>query len=314
MLLFFDEARDFVRGPMSYNLNYEILSKKEFSGNFVTKNVLKDKEFGVKINQNEQEELIISNAELQSPFGHVKTYKISNDLKTFFTIAEKLTVLFDSEVPSVERHWILNKFMDTVDYKISYKEHCVHVWLALNLCPLGKRTWFNEYILMDAEFCSNQTLIKFGFAKEIPVEKHLVTSKYYIILTYNPVDDWTDKMKAVGTIYIDGEIIKINANYDYNEISGVRGLVAFLPGWRHNRLEINFNTNHYNNWNEKILIDLVLVFGMSNNSPKKLSLEYLNQNGEINTAFKFSERKYECIIFEASMSEKVITNVGYSVT
>ena len=314
MLLFFDEARDFVRGPMSYNLNYEILSKKEFSGNFVTKNVLKDKEFGVKINQNEQEELIISNAELQSPFGHVKTYKISNDLKTFFTIAEKLTVLFDSEVPSVERHWILNKFMDTVDYKISYKEHCVYVWLALNLCPLGKKTPFNKYILMDAEMCSNQTLIKFDFAKEIPVEKHLVTSKYYIILTYNPVDDWTDKMEAVGTIYIDGEIIKIKANYDYNEISGVRGLVAFLPGWRHNRLEINFNTNHYNNWNEKILIDLVLVFGMSTNSPKKLSLEYLNQNGEINTAFKFSERKYECIIFEASMSEKVITNVGYSVT
>ena len=314
MLLFFDEARDFVRGPMSYNLNYEIVSKKEFSGNFVTKNVLKDKEFGVKINQNEQEELIISNAELQSPFGHVKTYKISNDLKTFFTIAEKLTVLFDSEVPSVERHWILNKFMDTVDYKISYKEHCVYVWLALNLCPLGKKTPFNKYILMDAEMCSNQTLIKFDFAKEIPVEKHLVTSKYYIILTYNPVDDWTDKMEAVGTIYIDGEIIKIKANYDYNEISGVRGLVAFLPGWRHNRLEINFNTNHYNNWNEKILIDLVLVFGMSTNSPKKLSLEYLNQNGEINTAFKFSERKYECIIFEASMSEKVITNVGYSVT
>ena len=310
MLLFFDEAQDFVRGPMSYNLNYEIVSKKEFSGNFVTKNVLKDKEFGVKIKQNEQEELIISNAELQSPFGHVKTYKISNDLKTFFTIVEKLTVLFDSEVPSVERHWILNKFMDTVDYKISYKEHCVHVWLALNLCPLGKKTPFNEYILMDAEFCSNQALIKFSFAKEIPVEKHLVTSKYYIILTYNPVDDWTDKMEAVGTIYIDGEIIKIKANYDYNEISGVRGLVAFLPGWRHNRLEINFNTNHYNNWNEKILIDLVLVFGMSNNSPKKLSLEYLNQNGEINTAFKFNE----CIIFEASMSEKVITNVGYSVT
>ena len=316
MLLFFDEARDFVRGPMSYNLNYEIVSKKEFSGNFVTKNLLKDKEFGVKINQNEQEELIISNAELRSPFGDVKTYKISNDLKTFFTIVEKLTVLFDSEVPSAKRDWILNKFMDTVDYKISYKEDCAYVWLALNLDQGNrKRTRYNEYKLMDAEFCSNRTLIKFDEVKEIPVEKHLVTSKYNISLQYNPVDDWTDKMEAVGTIKFDREIIKIKANYDYyNEISGVRGLVAFLPGWRHNRLEINFNTNHYNNWNEKILIDLVLVFGMSTNSPKKLSLEYLNQNGEINTAFKFSERKYECIIFEASMSEKVITNVGYSVT
>ena len=301
---------------MSYNLNYEIVSTKEFSGNLVTKNSLKDKWSGVKINQNEQEELIISNAELQSPFGHVKTYKISNDLKTFFTIAEKLTVLFDSEVPNAERYNILNEFMDTVDYKIIYKEDCVYVWLALNFSPLRKGTWFNEYIkyiLMDAEFCSNQTLIKFGFAKEIPVEKHLVTSRYNISLEYNPVDDWTDKMEAVGTIKFYGEITKIKANYDYNEISGIRGLVAFLPARKHDRLEIYFDTNHYNNWNEKILIDLVLRSPISTNSPKKLSLEYLNKNGETKTAFKFSERN-EYIIFEASMTEKVITNVGYSGT
>ena len=302
---------------MSYNLNYEIVSTKEFSGNLVAKNSLKDKEFGVKINQNEQDNLIISNVELRSPFGHVKTYKISNGLKTFFTIAEKLTVLFDSEVPRAERHNILNEFMDTVDYKIIYKEDCVYVWLALNLWPLRKGFWFgfNEYILMDAEVCSNRTLIKFGFAREIPVEKHLVTSRYNISLEYNPVDDWTDKMEAVGTIKFDGEITKIKANYDYNEISGVRGLVAFLPARKYNRreirpLEIHFNTNHYNNWNEKILIDLVL----RTNNPKKLSLKYLHQNGETKTRFKFSERKYEWIIFEASMTEKVINNVGYSVT
>ena len=301
---------------MSYNLNYEIVSTKEFSGNLVAKNSLKDKEFGVKINQNEQDDLIISNAELRSPFGHVKTYKISNDLKTFFTIAEKLTVLFDSEVPRAERHNILNEFMDTVDYKIIYKEDCVYVWLALNFLPLRKGFWFgfNEYILMDAEVCSNRTLIKFGFAKEIPVEKHLVTSRYNISLEYNPVDDWTDKMEAVGTIKFGREITKIKANYDYNEISGIRGLVAFLPARKHDRLEIYFDTNHYNNWNEKILIDLVLRSPISTNSPKKLSLKYLNKNGETKrTAFKFSERN-EYIIFEASMTEKVITNVGYSGT
>jgi hypothetical protein len=128
------------------------------------------------------------------------------------------------------------------------------------------------------------------------------------------VDDWTDKMEAVGTIKFDRDITKIKANYDYNEISGVRGLVAFLPARKHDRLEIHFNINHYNTWNEKILIDLVLRSPISTNSPKKLSLEYLNQNGETNTAFKFSERKYEWIIFEASMTEKVIDNVGYSVT
>ena len=299
---------------MSYNLDYEIVSTKEFSGNFVTKNSLKGKEFGVKINQIEQDDLIISNVELQSPFGHVKTYKISNDLKTFFTIAEKLTVLFDSEVPDTERYNILNEFMDTVDYKISYKEDCVYVWLALNILPLRKRTWFDGYILMDAEFCSNRTLIKFDYAKERPIEKHLVTSKYNISLEYNPVDDWTDKMEAVGTIKFGREITKIKANYDYNEISGIRGLVAFLPARKHDRLEIYFDTNHYNNWNEKILIDLVLRSPISTNSPKKLSLKYLNKNGETKrTAFKFSERN-EYIIFEASMTEKVITNVGYSGT
>ena len=318
----FGQGRDFV--------NYEIVSKKNFSGNFVIKN---DTEFGLKINQNEQEDLIISNAEIINA-GHVKTYKIMNDLKTFFT--EKLTVLFDSkahsDLASLAKRYILNKFMDTVDYKISYKEDCVYVWLALNLFQGNrKRTKYqsrNEYKLMDAEFCSNRTLIKFDGAKEIPVEKHLVTSKYNISLNYNPVNNWTDKMGAVGTINFEGlPIIQINASYDgligsitfyqpngngleihFNTTDGLIGSIAFYHpnGKDENGLEIHFNTNHYNNWNKKMLIELGFTtwfFGRI-----KLSLEHLNQNGETNTAFKVIEKNTETFIFEASLTERVITN------
>ena len=310
-------GRDFVKGPINTNLNYKIVSKKKFSGNFVIQNLLNGTEFGLKINQNEQEDLIISNAEIRYPSGRVKTYKISNDLKTFFTIAEKLTVLFDSEahsdLASLAKKYILNKFMDTVDYKISYKEDCVYVWLALNLDQGNrKRTEYrsrNEYKLMDAEFCSNRALIKFGMAKEIPVEKHLVTSKYSISLNYNPVDNWTDKMGAVGTIDFDGEIIQINAFY-----VGLIGSISFLHK-NGKVLEIHFNTNHYNNWNEKMLIELGStnwLFGTA-----KFSLEYLNQNGERSVAaiIKHAETQHarngkfrEYKIFEASLTERVITN------
>ena len=308
------EGRDFVKGPINTNLNYKVVSKKEFSGNFVAKNLLNGTEFGIKINQNEQEDLMISTAEIRYPFGRVKTYKIRNDLKSFFTIAEKLTVLFDSEAHSdlarLAKRYILNKFKDTVDYKISYKEDCVCVWLALvsNFGnPLYKR--YNEYKLMDAEFCSNRALIKFGEAKEIPIEKHLVTSKYNITLNYNPVDNWTDKMGAVGTINFDREIIQFNAFY-----VGLIGSIAFY-GPNRNVLEIHFNTNHYNNWNEKMVIDLVStnwLFGTV-----KFSMEYLNQNGETNAAFKFIDKNTEHWffnkntehrIFEASLTERVITN------
>ena len=302
------QGRDFVKGPINTNLNYKIVSKKKFSGNFVIQNLLNGTEFGLKINQNEQEDLLISNAEIRSPFGRVKTYKIRNDLKTFFTIAEKLTVLFDSEahsdLASLAERYFLNKFMDTVDYKISYKEDCVYVWLALNLDQGNrKRTKYqsrNEYKLMDAEFCSNRALIKFDGAKEIPVEKHLVTSKYNISLNYNPMDNWTDKIGAVGTINFDEEIIQINAFY-----VGLVGSIAFYNS-NGNVLEIHFNTNHYNNWNEKMLIEL----GFTNFrfSTVKFSLEHLNQNGETNTAFKFINKNTEYKIFEASLTERVITN------
>ena len=60
------QGRDFVKGPINTNLNYKIVSKKKFSGNFVIQNLLNGTEFGLKINQNEQEDLLISNAEIRS--------------------------------------------------------------------------------------------------------------------------------------------------------------------------------------------------------------------------------------------------------
>ena len=57
-----------------------------------------------------------------------------------------------------------------------------------------------------------------------------------------------------------------------------------------------------------MLIDLAIKSSEQNDPPFKISLEYLNQNGETNTAFKISHRNTIYEIVKASMTEKVIIN------